>query len=379
MQLTKKIRIMPTTEQEQVLLDLSEKCRLIYNFALKERIESFESGISGIDYIKQQNDLLKIKEEYPEYKMVYSKVLQYTLRMLDGDFKSFFALKKKGDKDAKPPRYKGKNYFTTLCYNHSGFKVENSIVKLSHKHPSGVELIFSIPEKFTFSKIYQIVVYRKDNSYYLSIIYEQPEITYEDNGLYQSFDLGILKQTAVNMNGKFIEFPNQRPDKYWEKPLADLQSRQDHCKKYSRKWHKLNKLHAKCKRKSANQIKDSQHKLSHKIVNNTKANTIIVGELSPKKMCQINKHQKDLHRSLQNTGSISRLTGFLTYKAKLVGKKVVEISEKDTSKLCCLCGTKQDMPLSKRTYTCDCGNNIDRDKNSSINIMLRYLSENGLW
>jgi putative transposase len=28
---------------------------------------------------------------------------------------------------------------------------------------------------------------------------------------------------------------------------------------------------------------------------------------------------------------------------------------------------------------CECGNNLDRDKNSSINIMLRFLSQNGLW
>lgn len=28
---------------------------------------------------------------------------------------------------------------------------------------------------------------------------------------------------------------------------------------------------------------------------------------------------------------------------------------------------------------CDCGNRIDRDRNSAINIMTRYLSQNALW
>ena len=37
------------------------------------------------------------------------------------------------------------------------------------------------------------------------------------------------------------------------------------------------------------------------------------------------------------------------------------------------------MPLEKREYVCDCGNRMDRDRNSAINIMLRYLSQNGLW
>lgn len=37
------------------------------------------------------------------------------------------------------------------------------------------------------------------------------------------------------------------------------------------------------------------------------------------------------------------------------------------------------MPLYKRIYECDCGNFIDRDKNSAANIMSRFLSQNALW
>lgn len=37
MQLAKKIRIYPTKEQVDVLWELSEKCRLVYNFALADR------------------------------------------------------------------------------------------------------------------------------------------------------------------------------------------------------------------------------------------------------------------------------------------------------------------------------------------------------
>jgi len=379
MQLTQKIRIFPTSGQEVVLLDLSEKCRLIYNFALSERREAYVNEVDGINCIKQQNDLPKIKEEYPEYKMVFSKVLQYTLRTLDADYKSFIALRKSGDEDANPPHFKGKKYFTTMCYNQSGFKVEKGKISLSHKHPSGEKLTFTISDEFEFDEVKQVTVFCKDSNYYVSIIYEKPTPEYENNELYQAFDLGVKKQTAVNSKGKFIEFPNQRPDKYWDKTIRELQSRRDHCKKHSRKWKKLNRIHNKCNRKSANQLKDAQHKLSHKIVNNTKANTIILGDISPKKMCQINKHQKGLHKSLQNTGTISRLTGFLTYKASLVGKRVIEISEVDTTKTCCICGNKKDMPLKQRRYKCDCGNDIDRDENSSVNIMLRYLSTNGLW
>ncbi|MHA1659193.1 MAG: hypothetical protein ACTSUT_08745, partial [Promethearchaeota archaeon] len=117
---------------------LSEKNRLIYNFALDERIENWKENKNKpkkdrkyINYKDQQNQLPNIKEKYPEYKWVYSKVLQMTLKKLDANYKSFFALRKKDDKSARPPRFKGKKYFTTLCYNQSGFKIANSVVTFS--------------------------------------------------------------------------------------------------------------------------------------------------------------------------------------------------------------------------------------------------------
>jgi hypothetical protein len=73
--LTKKIGIYPTHEQEAVLFDLSDKCRLIYNFAQAERFKNWEENRDKpkearvyITYYKQQNDLSAIKEKYPEYK-----------------------------------------------------------------------------------------------------------------------------------------------------------------------------------------------------------------------------------------------------------------------------------------------------------------------
>lgn len=377
MKLTQKIKINPTLSQELVLNALSERCRLCYNFALSERRDAFKNN-SKVSYIDQQNDLPKIKAKFPEYKYVYSKVLQHTLRTLDADYKSFFALNKKGDKNARLPKFKGKKFFTTMVYNQSGFKAGKGFIELSHKHPIGTKLWFRIPEQFIFTKVYQITIFKYKEEYFLSIVYEKVEPKFIDNQQYQAFDLGLMKQTAVNLSGKFVEFANARPDKYWQKPKEQLQSRIDHCKKYSRKWHTLKASFNHCSTKSANQLKDAQHKLSRKIVDNTHANTIIVGDLNTKEMAGKSK-SKGMSRSLQNTGSIGRLVGFLTYKAKLIGKRIIEIDERDTSKTCCLCGAKKDMPLENRQYICDCGNNIDRDRNSAINIMLRYLSNNGLW
>jgi len=74
MQLTQKIQIYPSTQQEKVLWDLAEKCRIIYNFALKERQEAYLKK-EKITYPIQQNGLVLTKKIYPQYCVVYSKVL----------------------------------------------------------------------------------------------------------------------------------------------------------------------------------------------------------------------------------------------------------------------------------------------------------------
>jgi len=37
------------------------------------------------------------------------------------------------------------------------------------------------------------------------------------------------------------------------------------------------------------------------------------------------------------------------------------------------------MPLGKRGMACECGNTPDRGRNSAVEIMVRFLSQNGLW
>lgn len=411
MQLTQKIKIYPTKEQEEILWILSEKCRLLYNFALGHRDDVYKKTGVSITYDIQQDELPEIKKKYPEYEWVYSKVLQMVLKGLDADFKSFIMLKKnskdgKGDKNANTPGYKGRDYFTTMNYNQSGFKIKDGYITLSHFYNEGkknyTELKFDIPKDlidntdiclqtiYDFDKIKQITLFReepnikKESKYYLSVVYEIPDIPYKDNNLYQAIDLGINKTvTAVNLSGKFFEVGNPRQDKYWNPIMDSIQSRRDHCLKGSNKWIRLHETLIKCKKKLSNQIKDNQQKWTTKMTKNTKSNTIIVGDLTVKEMAQSeigrSNYGSKLNRSTQNQGYLSRFVGFLTYKAEKIGKRIIEINERGTSKRCYSCSKIRDMPLWKRTMECDCGNIIDRDRNSAINIMINFLSQYGLW
>lgn len=389
MHLTKKIKINPIEEQVDVLWNLSEQCRCLYNFALAERKEAWGTEQRSVKYIEQQNQLPALKEKYPQYNMIYSKVLQSVLKKLDANYKSFFALWKNGDKSARPPKFRSGKYFMTLVYNQSGFKINDGKISFSHK-VNEIPLSFEIGNSFDLLAIKQIEIYNDDpykarGNFFVSITYEEnPTVEYVDNNLYQAIDLGITKIiTAVNTQGKFFEVKTPRSDKYWNPKIDSIKSRKDHCIKRSRRWNRLHKTYRKMEAKKTNQIKDFQHKLSKTMIENTRSNTIIVGDLNVKSMAQskkiTGKRKRSQNRSTQNQGYLSRFTEFLTYKAELAGKKVIRIDESYTSKECCICRTRHDMPLWERTMKCDCGNVIDRDRNSAINIMKRFLSQNALW
>ncbi|MDG6251516.1 transposase [Methanocalculus sp.] len=384
MQLTRKIRIYPTEEQAAVLWDLSDINRRLYNRALNERRDAYATGTKGVTYIKQQNDLPELKKEWPELKKVNAKVLQMTLKTLDANDRSFFELIKV-DPDTKPPGFKGRKYFTTMKHNQSGFKIDTDSIKLSHKLPGGVDLIFAIPEH-EFGVVKQVEVFQDGKEkWYLAVVEEVVPPTPVDNGQYQAWDLGVIKQTAVNSQGKFIEVQNIRPDRYWNKKIDTVQSKRDHCKKIkgkqpSRRWKRYNAVKRKMEKKKSNQLKDFQHKVSKKLVENTKAGTIIIGDLPVKKMPRSKTATKPMNRSTQGTGYLARFAGFLTYKAILAGKQVIEIGEEYTSKTCCCCGKiHPEMTVKDRVMQCDCGSVFDRDRNAAVNIMLRCLSQNALW
>ncbi|MHA2244912.1 MAG: helix-turn-helix domain-containing protein, partial [Candidatus Hodarchaeales archaeon] len=81
--LTWKFTVIPTQQQEEVLWELSETCRLLYNHALAERKYLYDNYNYFITYREQQNALPQVKKLFPRYKQVYSKVLQMTLKKLD--------------------------------------------------------------------------------------------------------------------------------------------------------------------------------------------------------------------------------------------------------------------------------------------------------
>jgi putative transposase len=448
MYLTHKVKIYPTKEQEEMLWDISDILRRVYNKCLDAKRQHYNlhkdkekiPSLSKYDLVKKVNKLKRVKSL--DWDLPYARTVEQIIHKLDADYQSFYALLKKWKKlpDHKKyklkkgkevprnrpslPRFKSWKYFTTIPYNRDGFKLldKNIIFSLSKDHPlyeyNYEEKILSFdidhyPISYDYEKIKEIQIYRdgskrkdKKEDFYLSIVFEHNDFPeYKDNGLYQAIDLGESDiVVGVNLHSKFISIPNKlrENDIYWNNKIATVTRKISRClgnkkgQRKSKRWIFLNKKRKRMMKKQSNQNRYYLHNLANKLLKNTRANTIIVGDLDLKQMAKKkkgtgkkwkNKANKTLNRRVLS-GAMGLFVQFLTYKAQKIGKKIIKIDESYTTQMCCRCGNikkgekgkNRKMKKKDRTYICNkCGNHMGRDENSAINIMKRFLKlkENG--
>lgn len=126
--LSYRFRPYPSRRIEGVLLKHLDLCRWLYNHLLEE-LNKAKAERRRLSRKDTQALIVKLKEENPELKQVYAKVLQMVNHQLWNNIKVLSALKKNGRKAGKP-RFKGK-WFKTMNYNQSGFSFEGKKLFLS--------------------------------------------------------------------------------------------------------------------------------------------------------------------------------------------------------------------------------------------------------
>ena len=148
-----------------------------------------------------------------------------------------------------------------------------------------------------------------------------------------------------------------------EKRLAREQRKLSRCVRGSHNYELQKKKVARCHEKIRNRRRDHLHKLSRKIADSYDA--VAVEDIDMKAMGQC------LHfgKSVQDNG-YGLFREMLDYKLVWQGKKMVKVDRFfPSSKKCCKCGRiKKELRLSERVYHCECGNEMDRDRNAAINI-----------
>ncbi|MFN4074134.1 MAG: RNA-guided endonuclease InsQ/TnpB family protein, partial [Thermus sp.] len=114
-----KYRLYPTKPQTRDLERTLELCRQLYNAALQERRDAYKKAGRTIGFYEQQRHLPEIRAGLPEYKKVYSQVLQDVLHRVDRAFQGFFRRVKKGQKPGYP-RFKGKGRYDSFTFPQAG-------------------------------------------------------------------------------------------------------------------------------------------------------------------------------------------------------------------------------------------------------------------
>jgi putative transposase len=377
MLLSKKIKLVVSEQDATTLEFMQAKCRGLYNWWVM-RLRDGERW----NFAEAKRSLHESRKHDPELDAVYGKLLADVFYRLDASMQAFFRRVAAGEKPGFP-RVRPRHCFFTLCYPAMYVKVQGNTLRLPtggggrHGPKRFPDIIATLTE--TAPTGYKEVALSRDarGNYYASFVAQCAEKQRNPAGVV-AFDLGIKTlATGINEQGKFYHIGGFKGVQWYNRQLDKIRSKRDKCKKKSRRSIRLSQVYKRVSEKKRRKKNDCLHKASHLIAHKLVERTVVVGDLSQRQMVtkQHVERKKSLNRAVYNEWGVYTFVQMLTYKCVLYGKELVELDERDTSKTCSQCGTKQDMPLSKRTYRCtECGLVMDRDENSAINILTRYLA-----
>ena len=390
MYLTKKIRLLPTPEQEKLFWKSAGIARWSYNFFLSYNQEKYneylkdntkEKFVNENDVRKHINNELK-KTTHTWLNEVGSNVMKQGVKDANIALQNFFKFNKgypkyKSRKKTKPSFYVN---YESLKRTPNGFHGEKiGIVKTRESLPK-------IPkdEKYVNPRITY-----DGKFWYLSVGYKielkQVQLTDEKIGIdlglkdlaivsninnsyykkYKNINKGYkvkllekrLKRAQRKLSRKILNniksYDENRKPKYI-RPLED-------CRNIQKQKHMIQNLYRKLTSIRNNYI----HQVTTEIVK-TKPSKIVLEDLNIKGLMR-NKH---LSKSIADSKWYEFRRQIL-YKAELCGIEVV-LADRfySSSKTCSCCGSyKKDLKLKDRTYICnECGLKIDRDINAAINL-----------
>ena len=359
MTISYKFRMYPNKPVRERLDFALDVCRQTYNNLLEEMNNQVKINRGEI-----QHKIVTLKETRPELKEVYSKTLQYECYRLFSNLSALRELKKHGKKVGRL-RFKGRDWFKTISYNQSGFKLtpiknKKGILYLSKIGDIPIKLHRQVE-----GKIKQITLKKSLGKWYAMIVTD-----FIQNRTCGEKEIGIdlgINNYIMDSEGNSIAHP-KTIDKYAEE-LKTAQQNLSRKKKGSHNRSKARFRVAKIHEKIERVRNDFLHKLSNQYVKDCKL--VVVENLAIKDMIQSSYNAKNIADASWN-----RFVQFLCYKAESAGCKVEKINPKNTTKQCSNCGNIQKMPLWIRTYKCSsCGFEIHRDLNSAINIINKLLGK----
>lgn len=367
-----KIRLKPNNKQKSYFAKACGISRFSYNWALAEwnkiyerdKIKSKEERekLSGM-HLKKKFNAIK-KEEFPWTGEVTKYAAQQPFLDLQAAWNGFF--KGTGGKPVFKKKGKSKDSF---YIGGDKIKIEGMFVVIPKLGK------VKMTEKIRFNgKINSCVISRRAGFWFASFQVEEELVEAKpsktvDNGPI-GIDLGINSVMTLS-NGFQISNPRilkskerrlKRAQRQLSKKMRIAKSEKrklSDSKNYQKKKLKVAKLHYKisCIRS------DIQHKLTSYLTKTF--SSIAVEDLNVKGM--VKNH--NLAKALIDVG-FGEIRRQIEYKSSWNGGNMVYVGRFfPSSKMCSSCGMiKKDLSLKDRIYSCECGNEVDRDLNAAINI-----------
>ena len=371
-----KIELKLTNEQKIQVCKTIGTERFIYNEYIKYNQEQYKTNnkfVSAFDFSKYINNIyLPNNPDKKWIKDVSSKSVKQAMIYGEKAFKNFF----KGLSGFPVFKKKGKNelgaYF--LRNNKTDFEFYRHKIKIPTLKFVRVKEYGYIPKN---ANIKSGTISKIADRYFLSLVIEVDDIVKTENtntkGL--GIDLGI-KDTAICSDGRVFKNINKtkrvkkikkkikREQRKMARSIEYSKSKKiklKECKNFSKKKLKLQRLFYRL-----NCIRDDYNNKMVDELTRTKLKYITIEDLRVSNMMK-NKH---LSKAIQEQN-------FFSIRTKLINKckeRNIELRLVDTfypsSKTCSCCGSiKKDLKLNNRIYKCsNCGLEIDRDYNASINL-----------
>jgi putative transposase len=311
-----RFRLYPSREAERRLERHLELCLWLYNRLLSELNSARERGVKLKRTDTQALIVHLKKQEKPELKEVYSKVLQMVNHQLWSNVRALAKLKRDGRKVGRL-RYKGAGWFKTLNFNQSGFKLRNGKLILSKVGEIPIELHREIK-----GKVKGVIIKRERSEKWSAIfqVEDEPELL-PKTGRAIGIDVGV-RHFLTDSEGRQVENP-----RFYERTLERIRKRHKQLsrkKKGSKNREKARVRLAKACEKLVNQRNDFLHKLSRFYVDNY--DLIAVERLNISGMARNHR----LGGKILDA-SWGKFLQMLSYKAERAGRRVVEVDPKGTS------------------------------------------------
>lgn len=348
MYIRKKYRIYPTKEQEQFLNQCIGNSRFVWNFFLSKIQEQYQTEKKFLFYNDTSKQLKSLKDTYEFLKISPSQAHQQTLKDLDGALKASY---RKTSRFGFP-KFKKKKFGGSFRLP-QGCSISNNRLTLP-KLKSDIKLVGKgIPETFNSLTIIKTATGKWFASFVVS--FEPPEKVEIQNSV--GIDLNS-RYFVVLSSGHAIENP-----KFLKQKEARLKRYQRQVSRKIKGSSNRNKARIKVALQYE-KIKNATNDWIDQITTNI-AKTydhISIEDLNVKAMQKFN-------------GRMILMAPFglfrdkITWKTNKFGKTLTVLNRFcPTSKVCSRCGSLLNLTLKDRYISCECGLEIHRDHNASLNI-----------